>query len=364
MKPNLQNSQAPPLTAYDWQKRSNSHNVISEYNIFMTPRSLNPKTSDPKQLDTMNKPPPVSPDTSQNVALQNPEYLTFQKPNKKQLNLPIKEILKANSTLEMNLNTNKKSMKIPESLTDKIMHIYNIQNEEKCNWFNSLSYRRPDNQSLDLIKPSPRKLSPRLNCDENNSGCKSITKGSFDLNYVSSTSNKIRKMLMTSPYSNTKMMMNSLKNIKNLSHGNILSEEQRNTPTSTTTTGPFARQAKGFLSNFNFSRKHLLKLAASKNKAPSKATKSNIEKVANERKECKEIIPEESTFKNSISYKSTHNTSKSADKLKDKQIEELFNLFNRARGLLDKYKIREKLWKQEKEELVKEIEHLRGTKKN
>ena len=24
-------------TGYEWQKRSNSHNVISEYNIFMTP---------------------------------------------------------------------------------------------------------------------------------------------------------------------------------------------------------------------------------------------------------------------------------------------------------------------------------------
>ena len=59
--------------------------------------------------------------------------------------------------------------------------------------------------------------------------------------------------------------------------------------------------------------------------------------------EFKGIIQEESTFKNSLSYKSTtHNTSKSADKLKDKQSEDLFNLFNRAKCLLQMLKEKQK----------------------
>jgi len=355
MKPNLQKNQNIPnisvaTSCYEWQKRSNSHNVISEYNIFMTPRGSNPNFLESKHLETTNKPPPISPNTSQNSQLQHFEYLTLQKPQKNQFKLPIKEMLKSYSGLNFN---EKKSPKF----TENIPHIYNLPNEEKTKWFNSLTHRGPENHSLELMKPSPRKTSPIKNEEETS---KSIGKGSFDLNFVSSTSNKIRKMLMTSPYNSSKALVNSLKSLKNLSHGNLLSDDIKNT--NYTTNFHNTKQNKGFLSNFNFSRKNLVKLAASNHYIANKG--GLIEKTSNERnvgktKDCKAVIQEESTFKNSTSYKSTHNTSKSADKLKDKQTEELFNLFNRAKCLLYKYKMKEKEWKREKEELLKEIQILK-----
>lgn len=354
MKPLLPKPSPNPI--YEWQKRSNSHNVISEYNIFMTPRASNPTYLDPKHqdptpmtlkhLDPTPKTLAISPNTSQNSHF---EYLTLQKPMKNALKIPIKEMLKSYSGLNFNeRKTSKGHLKIKELYTEDI-----------SKWFKSLSHRGVENQSAEIKGVSPRKTSPTKH-DEENSASKSNGKGSMDLNFASSTTNKIRKMLMTSPYnSSSKALVNSLKSLKNLSHGNLLSDDLRKQSN-------FSKPNKGFLTNLNFSRKNLVKMAASSTHHVN--SKGLIDKTpANDRnkgKEAKAVVnQEESTFKNSTSYKSTHNTSKSADKVKDKQAEELFQLFNRAKCLLCKYKIKEQEWKREKEELMREIESLKENQK-
>ena len=358
MKPLLPKPSSTPI--YEWQKRSNSHNVISEYNIFMTPRASNPTYLDPKHQDPtpmtskhqdpIPKTLPISPNTSQNSHF---EYLTLQKPMKNALKIPIKEMLKSYSGLNFNEKKSPKgNLKIKELYTDDV-----------SKWFQSLSHRGVENQSAEIKGVSPRKTSPTKHDEENSAG-KSNGKGSMDLNFASSTTNKIRKMLMTSPYNNSsKALVNSLKCLKNLSHGNLLSDDLR----TSTVQSNFSKPNKGFLSNLNFSRKNLVKMAASATHHIN--TKGLPEKASsNDRNKGKEaktavIIQEESTFKNSNSYKSTHNTSKSADKTKDKQAEELFQLFNRAKCLLYKYKIKEQEWKKEKEELMREIENLKENQK-
>ena len=351
-------------TGYEWQKRSNSHNVITEYNIFMTPRCSNPNILDSKQQQSINfniplKHPPLSPNTSANSQQQHFEYLLLQKPSKKQLKLPIKEMLKSYSGMHFN----------EKNKNDKIMHLYDLQKNDNPQIITSLSHRGPENHSLELFKSSPRKTTP-LTQEEEASGSKITGKGSFDMNIPSSTSNKIRKMLMTSPYNNSKALVNSLKTLKNLSHGNLLNDDLKSQTNSNIYVNSLSKPSKGFLSNFNFSRKNLVKLAAANNMGNKGFNEGKNKINNNDRNIVKTIeskggvIQEESTFKNSLSYKSTtHNTSKSADKLKDKQTEDLFNLFNRAKCLLQKYKIKEKEWNQEKKELLKEIENLKANQR-
>ncbi len=321
----------------------------------MTPRDSNPNVLDNKH--------PLSPDHSENSQQQYFDYLIKKKPEKKSFKIPIKEMLKSYSGLNFN---EKHTPKALDPKFDKILHIYNLQKEEKKNWFNSLSYRGPEDHSMELLSTSPKKKT-LLTQEEENSSSKFLLKNSFELNIATNTTNKIRKMLLTSPYNNSKALVNTLKSVKNLSHGSLLSDDlkgNKNIISNNFPTSAFSKQSKGFLNNFNFSRKNLIKLAASNNLGNKVGivdgkNKGNNERNLGKQKESEGIIQEESTFKNSISYKSTHNTSKSADKWKDKQSEDLFKLFNRAKCLLSKYKIKEKEWKKEKEELLKEIENLK-----
>lgn len=330
------------LLNYDPQKRSNSHNVISEYNIYMTPKSSNPSLFETKKNMQIN--------TKSNLPSkpQHIEYLLSQKPQKNLIKLPIKEMLKTYSGL---ISHEKK----PSSDShDNKLESNDLFNEESQKLFTSLSHREPVNMSLEMLKTtSPRKILLNLKDEESSE---------YKMSHISSnTSNKIKKMLMTSPYNNSKALVNGLKALKNLSHSNLTSEERK--PANSFTN--FPKSSKGFLSNFNISRKNLVKLS-SNNHSVSKeiCDKNNSERNNLKNKEIKQVLQEESTIKNSISYKSTNNTSKSADKAKDRQSEELFNLFNRAKCLLLKYKMKEMQWKKEKEELLNEINLLKAEQKN
>lgn len=333
------------LMTYDPQKRSNSHNVITEYNIYMTPKSSNPSLFEPKK--TL---PATSSSNKCNISnkSQHFEYLLSQKPQRNLIKLPIKEMLKTYSGL---ISHEKK----PSSDShDKKLDSNEILNEESQKLFTSLSHREPVNLSLETLKTaSPRKLLLNLKEEETSE---------YKMSHVSSnTSNKIKKMLMTSPYNTSKALVNGLKALKNLSHSNLAGEDRK--PANSFTN--FPKSSKGFVSNFNISRKNLVKLSANGH-ALNKGSgeKINSERNTIKNKEIKQTIQEESTIKNSISYKSTNNTSKSADKVKDRQSEELVNLFNRAKGLLVQYKMREMQWRKEKEQLLHEINLLKAEQKS
>lgn len=347
MKSNIQlnlKSKEKKLANFDLQKRSNSHNVITEYNIFVTPRVSNANPLESKLKTPMlnlNKKSSFSPNNSGNFQqpLQNLEYLLSKKPSTKNFKFPIKEILKNYNSV---YSKEKKGIFDPKNES---------HDDDNLKLLCSLSHRDLENRNGEIMKLVSDQIKQ--------SDLPNNQKTYMAMNNTS----KIKKMLMISPYNNSKKgVVNSLKSLKNLSHGNLIIEDNKSNNNSASN---LTKSTIGFLNNLNISRKNLSKLSPSGKVPLSKGVVEKNERNSSKNKENKQIILEESNAKNSISYKSTNNTSsKSAEKIKDRQSEDLFILFNRAKSLLNKYKIKEVEWKKEREDLIKEINFLRGNQEN